>query len=69
VKHYEYGVRCVGDDAPRFKTTIYQDARDYADGWNTQLRSNKRAEVVVRTVEVSPWTVHLHERILAKRKG
>lgn len=68
MKQYEYGVFATGEDTPRLKTSVYQEARDFADGWNSSSFTNKRAEVRVRTVEISPWTLHHHEKILALRE-
>jgi hypothetical protein len=67
MKQYEYGVRVVGESTPKYMVDNYQAARDFADGWNT-AGHGPQAEVVVRTIEISPWTLHHHERVLAKRK-
>lgn len=67
MKQYQYGVFATGEDTPRLQTSVYQEARDFADGWNRASTTNKRAEVRVRTVEISRWTLHHHEKMLARR--
>lgn len=71
MKQYEYGVRYMNGDVQVGEiediNRNYAEVREFVDWWNRDPGRLVRAEVVVRTVEVSPWTLHHHEKIRVLR--